>query len=131
MNYSIFGSVLTALFFVFSFVGTTSFVTAAPSTTISVKCKCGDACPGASCTKCDCSSKTKMKNAKANNEMVKACKCGDTCPGASCTKCDCGSKIKSAKKTTMKVSANANCECKSCNDAKCSDCSSCECCSHS
>ena len=111
MNYSIFGSVLTALFFVFSFVGTTSFVTAAPSTTISVKCKCGDACPGASCTKCDCSSKTKMKNAKANNEMVKACKCGDTCPGASCTKCDCGSKIKSAKKTTMKVSANANCEC--------------------
>lgn len=126
---SILGSLLTALFIVFSFVATTT-VSEATLTHVIVKCKCGDACPGATCTKCDCGKKAVKKAAKT-------CECGDACPGATCDKCDCGKKAKksSVKKSAKKVtkeSASLECGCDDgCCPADCTDCGECDGCTPS
>jgi hypothetical protein len=125
---SIFGSLLTALFIVFSLVATTTVSEATP-THVVVKCKCGDACRGATCTKCDCGKKSVKKASKK-------CECGDACQGATCDKCDCGKKakkssIKKSSKRVGKEAASLDCECDGCCPVDCTDCGDCDGCTPS
>jgi hypothetical protein len=64
-------------------------------------CECGDACPGASCDKCDCGKKAK------------------------------NTKVKKSVKKAVKESASLDCECDGCCPVDCTDCGDCDACTPS